>query len=357
MAANAKELTFAGARIHGNTGLSEDDLLRGIGLRKGIKASTELVRQDCHLLSSMKVFDTLACVPRVEGSDLWMDVTAENAMQLVFDNFVWTTHEKIVQRLKTRIPLLTTPYVSWREGLNEAIVKGLNELLREDGVKGTAIHETFWAQRGKAVYIVKGLQIPVVDCRIEGSNPPTGEPLNEWRTYCIGSDQERYHQYSAAGRAFAMYFALNKLYRSRGYMNPVVSDPQTELLPSTDGSYPVRVIFKIDSGPLYRFDSVHFNGELSKHEGALRAQWKLAPGDTFDEAYISDFTNSAIMSQPWAIYSATSTYQVKICKITDPIRNAIAVNLALQAPKRREKITFRQSEHCHWQFSLTLGKE
>jgi hypothetical protein len=139
-------------------------------------------------------------------------------------------------------------------------------------------------------------------------------------------------------------------------MRPKVSAPETELIPSNDGSYPVRVIFKIDSGPQYKFDTITFTGMLAPHAEALKSQWRPKQGDTFDEAYVKNFGQNSILSQPWAATSDKSTDDLVICETTDPVRNTIVVGMSLEKPKKSETVKFVENVQCFHQLSLVLGR-
>ena len=308
--------------------------MRGLGLAKGGVVTATAIAGDCEYLKGLNIFDRLACTPQKDGSRIWIDMTAFAYMPVVFDNFVWTTPEKLTQRLKQKVPLFMAR-MGWGHKLDDEILRALNEILAEDGIKGKVYHDTFWEQRGKHDYLVKGVHEPVIECRIEGANVPTGTALDEWEKFCTGEE------YSAAGRALSLYFQLDNLYRSRGYMQPKASDPETELLPSKDGSFPVRVIFKIDSGPQYKFDSIAFTGKLASRAETLKSQWQPKPGDVFDEAYVKNFGQSSILSQPWAANSDKSSDELVICETTDPVRDTIAVGIST-----RETQEIRDGQIC-----------
>jgi hypothetical protein len=339
---------LAGARIHGPE-LSEGDLLRGVGLHKGQAATAETVRNACRTLGGLRIFYGLRCSPVVEGENVWLDLTAGPGMPVVFDNFVWITREDLTRRLKEKVPLFMPTLADW--GLNDSIVKALNEILAEDHMSGSAVFESFWAQRGKMDFVVSGIKVPVASCRIVGDNAPTGKALEDWKSSCMSEE------YSAARRALQMYFAVDDLYRARGYMNPKVGDPETELMPSADGSYPVRVLFKIDSGPLYRFDSIAFIGLLADRAENLGAQWTLKPGEVFDEAYVKQFGDEKILSQPWSVEKPGSSYTLKICERTNPEQSSIAVSFSLEKAKGTEVYKPVENVHCHEQFSFTFDKK
>jgi hypothetical protein len=347
--ASAAQITLAGAHIRGNTDLTEEDLLRGFGLVKGGKISRAFADQLCDQLKGLKLFDQITCDVRVEDGKAWIDLSVQNFMPVVFDNFVWTTPEKLVRRLKQKVPLFMM-HMGWGEGLNDEIVRALDETLVEDGIKGQVYHDTFWDERGGLDYRVKGVQEPVVECRIEGPNPPARAAFDSWEKFCRSED------YSAAGLAFSLSFAIDDLYRSRGYMRPQVGNPETELMPSKDASYPVRVIFKIDSGPQYKFESITFTGMLASHAETLKSQWQPKPGDVFDEAYVKNFGQSSILSQPWAANSDKSSDDLVICETTDPVRDTIAVSISLEKPKKSETVKFVENVQCFHQFSLVLGR-
>ncbi len=50
---------------------------------------------------------------------------------------------------------------------------------------------------------------------------------------------------------------------------------------------------EIDPGPLYKMGAVQFDGAPDAMAIKLKSAWKLAPGATFDESYVSAFAAQA----------------------------------------------------------------
>jgi len=55
----------------------------------------------------------------------------------------------------------------------------------------------------------------------------------------------------------------------------------------------VSYSLEIDPGPVYRLAAVQFDGAPDAMAARLAHLWKMAPGDAFDESYVSGFAARA----------------------------------------------------------------
>lgn len=91
---------------------------------------------------------------------------------------------------------------------------------------------------------------------------------------------------ASSGRPLDLFvLAVCDAYTAHGYL-----DCSTDLHPSFDESaHIVNYSVQINPGSQYRFSSVKFEGTPDVMAAKLKLAWKLAPGDIFDESYLSNF--------------------------------------------------------------------
>lgn len=115
----------------------------------------------------------------------------------------------------------------------------------------------------------------------------------------------------ASGRPLDLFLlAVRDAYHAHGYLDcSVVSHPSFN-----EATRIVNYSVEIDPGVQYRLASVKFDGAPDPIAAKLKLAWKMAPGDIFDESYLSGFTAQAQKKDKpmtkW-LQSVIATYDVK----------------------------------------------
>jgi outer membrane protein assembly factor BamA len=91
---------------------------------------------------------------------------------------------------------------------------------------------------------------------------------------------------AGSGRPLDLFLlAVGDAYHARGYLDcTVASHPSFN-----ETTHIVNYSVEAAPGPLYRMGTVQFDGAPDAMAARLKHLWKLAPGQTFDESYISGF--------------------------------------------------------------------
>jgi outer membrane protein assembly factor BamA len=95
---------------------------------------------------------------------------------------------------------------------------------------------------------------------------------------------------TGSGRPLDLFLlAVRDAYHARGYLDcSVVSHPSFN-----EATHIVNYSVEIDPRTPYRMGSVQFDGAPDAIAARLTRLWKLAPGDAFDESYVSSFAARA----------------------------------------------------------------
>ncbi len=116
---------------------------------------------------------------------------------------------------------------------------------------------------------------------------------------------------TGSGRPLDLFLlAVRDAYHAKGYLDcSIVSHPSFR-----EAVHVVNYGLEITPGSQYRFTSARFDGAPDAMAAKLRLAWKLAPGDVFDESYLSGFSALAQKKdKPLAKWMQTviTTYEVK----------------------------------------------
>ena len=95
---------------------------------------------------------------------------------------------------------------------------------------------------------------------------------------------------AGSGRPLDLFLlAVRDAYHARGYLDcSIVSHPSFD-----ETTHIVNYTVEIDPGTPYRMGAVHFEGAPDAMAARLTRLWKMAPGDAFDESYVSTFASRA----------------------------------------------------------------
>ncbi len=95
---------------------------------------------------------------------------------------------------------------------------------------------------------------------------------------------------AGSGRPLDLFvLAVRDAYKALGYL-----DCSIALQPSfSEATHIVNYRIEIDPGSKYRLASVQFDGAPDAMAAKLKLAWKMAPGDVFDESYLSSFLKLA----------------------------------------------------------------
>jgi outer membrane protein assembly factor BamA len=135
-----------------------------------------------------------------------------------------------------------------------------------------------------------------------------------------------------SGRPFDLFIlAVRDAYHAKGYLDcAVVSHPSFN-----EASRIVNYALEIAPGAQYRMGTVKFDGAPDSMAAKLRQAWKMAPGDVFDESYISGFAAQAQKKDKamtkW-LQTVITSYDVKADPATHEVDCIFHFAKADQAP-------------------------
>ena len=199
-------------------------------------------------------------------------------------------------------------------GVSPAMQAGTNTLIAGQtgnafDTENTAIglehaFEDFYQDQGYAAVQVAVTQIDPPVISDQGVAIPFAVAIKEGGVYKLGSIdypadalvprsevQKVLSKYqSGSGRPLDLFLlAVRDAYHAHGYLDcSVVSHAAFN-----EATHIVNYSVAIDPGPVYQMASVHFDGAPDAMTARLTRLWKMAPGQPFDESYVSTFAARA----------------------------------------------------------------
>jgi outer membrane protein assembly factor BamA len=341
VATAADALVLSEIRLVGTDQLSPEDVARGLDLKIGGQTSRNELIRACDQFRQLKLFGSSRCTYANHGNRISLTIYVEpTGMPIVFDNFVWTTRPELITRLKHGIPLFM-PQFPWSSGITNDIIRVLQEVVNERGIKATVRYDDrFWTERGMNVFYVEGISTPVTSLQIEGENAPSPEAVLAFSNFYTKEN------FSAARLTWVTRWVIRDLYKPRGYLRAVAGEPVIQCLGEKDEAFPVRVILPIVSGDLYTFDSLNFEGLAKAHAASLLSNWKLKRGEPYNESYVNDFVSKEILDAPWAVHSRTSTDVARPCARLDGTTKKVSLTIRVEVPKKTYTYTGPIDDEC-----------
>jgi outer membrane protein assembly factor BamA len=116
---------------------------------------------------------------------------------------------------------------------------------------------------------------------------------------------------AGSGRPLDLFLlAVRDAYHARGYLDcSIVSHPSFN-----ETTHIVNYSVDADPGPLYQMSAVEFDGAPDAMAARLKRLWKLTPGQTFDESYVSGFAAFAQKKDKFLakwMQTVVTTYDIK----------------------------------------------
>jgi outer membrane protein insertion porin family len=138
---------------------------------------------------------------------------------------------------------------------------------------------------------------------------------------------------AGSGRPLDLFqLAVRDAYHAKGYLDcSVVSHPSYN-----ESTQIVNYNLEIVPGSQYRLASVKFDGAPDVMASKFKLGWKMAPGDVFDESYLSNFTAQAQKKDKpmtkW-LQTVITTYDVKADPATHEVNCIFHFAKAAESPR------------------------
>lgn len=284
-AAQTRRWRLASVRIQGSERLRPEQVAPLSELPVGEYVTLEDVQAAADRLAQLGLFDYVTYNYEATPHAISVTFVVEETAQfrpVEFDNFVWLPQQELMAHLKERIPVFTglSPPGGF---LIEEIQRVTQEILAGHGVQARVTYLPPMADEGGAnVFRIEGVSIPVVSLEFDGADKLGSKKLLKVSQPLLANE------YSRGFLSVFMQRTLVPLYRSEGYLRARIGDPQVEYLGEAEGTHPVRVVFPVDEGEVYRVQEIRWSGNQTFSTPDLAKRVDLKPGDVADTVQLWD---------------------------------------------------------------------
>ena len=202
---------------------------------------------------------------------------------VIFDNFIWFSEEELGNAVRREAPSFagTAPTAGQ---MTDAIVRGLQQLLKERKVAGTVEYtpaEAIDRSKLEHVFRVKGVRFPVCSIHFPGARHVDEQRLVKTSQDLIFSDYSR---------SFVSAFAFTNLfpiYRELGHLRAAFGRPQATPQTTSDCKDGVELTVPVEEGAIYVWDKSEWTGnkvlanDVLEHELNMKSG-EIANGIKFD---------------------------------------------------------------------------
>ena len=221
--------------------------------------------------------------------------------RVLFDNFIWFTDEELVAAVRRDVPFFSGTAPDLGNG-TLAITHALQRLLQEHNIEGTVEYMVSQDAPGSPiqehVFNVTGINMPICTLHFPGTKNVSEAKLIESSKALLGNDYSR---------KFSSLFAISNLfpvYRELGQLRAAFAPPVAKPESSAKCKNGVDLTIPVAEGYVYKWDKADWFGisavtaqeldvftkGLSEVTTKLLTQeWKLKPGDVFDQGYLVEF--------------------------------------------------------------------
>jgi outer membrane protein insertion porin family len=201
--------------------------------------------------------------------------------------------------------------------------------------RGYAAVQVDVAQAGPPIVSDRSIDIPYTVTIKEGGIYKLGRIDFPASALVARADVERILQkYPAgSGRPLDLFLlAVRDAHHAKGYLDcSIVTHPSFN-----EATHIVNYSLEIAPGSQYRLASIKFDGAPDAMAAKLKLAWKMAPGDVFDESYVSSFAALAQKKdKPMTKWMQTviTTYDVKADPATHEVNCTFHFAKAAQSPR------------------------
>jgi outer membrane protein insertion porin family len=201
--------------------------------------------------------------------------------------------------------------------------------------RGYAAVQVDVAQAGSPIVSDRSIDIPYTVTIKEGGIYKLGTIDFPASALVTRADVEKILQkYPAgSGRPLDLFLlAVRDAHHAKGYLDcSIVTHPSFN-----EATHTVNYSLEIAPGSQYRLAAVKFDGAPDAMVAKLKLAWKMAPGDVFDESYVSSFAALAQKKdKPMTKWMQTviTTYDVKADPATHEVNCTFHFAKAAQSPR------------------------
>jgi len=268
-ARSAQTARIASIKVIGSQKYTEAEIAAVSGLKVGDSLGREDIQAGADRLAQLGPFTRVRYRFTSSGEDITVEFQVEDApaVPVSFDNFPWFTDTELTDLLKQGVTLFdgTAPE---QGGILDAMTETLQKLLAARGVHAS-VERTLMTQPGgegmMQQFKVVGASLSINAVRFGDALAGESKHVQERLSDLVGKPYSRF-----AVEVFANE-QVRPVYLERGHLRVRVGKPMARFTGEPNRPLPssVLVIVPIEPGPVYRWGSAEWHGNMVLHPAAL----------------------------------------------------------------------------------------
>lgn len=255
----ASAYRLASVTVIGSDRYKSEDLMRATNMQIGQTVHDDDFKDAARALGDSGAFTDVAYTYEYspEGTKLqWQVKDASDFVPARFENFVWFSDQSLTEAIRASVPLFNGE-ITTRGRMADQVSQALQVLLEQKSIPGSVQYIAEGPDNGAVkaiVYSDSGPNIEIRNVEFSGANSADLARLQNAAKDLLGAAYVRSAVEKEAEKMFV------PVYRSRGYLKALFSEPQAKVV-STDGNdITVDVIFTVNPGQQYKLESVDLAG-------------------------------------------------------------------------------------------------
>jgi outer membrane protein assembly factor BamA len=263
-----------------------EEVIAASGLQTGQQVSVAALDEAAGRLLQTGLFSKLSYRYRTTGGEAVVTFLVEEArgsVPVVFDNFIWFTHEELVSAVRRELPAFDGSAPE-SQGAIAAITRALAGLLAARHITGQVEEMAATDESGahpRRVFSVRGVRVPLCQLHFPGATNIAESELIKNSRPLFEND---YSQETVA--AFAVGNLL-PLYHQRGHLRAVFAAPTASAVAATGANTSANcngadVTIPVTEGAAYLWDKAAWAGAAALGAAELDAALNMKAGEVAD---------------------------------------------------------------------------
>ena len=274
--------SIASIKVTGAQKFPADQIIAASGLKSGDVVTAEQIQDATNRLSALGIFSAVNFRYTAKGDAINLEFQVQEAptYPISFDNFPWFTSAEIGEAIRNQVGLFTGDAPDGGTMIDQ-MTAVIENLLASQKIKGTVTHQLLTAAVGEGM---------VMQFRVDGV-PLRVQSVQFGDALATDSERLKDRVPDIKGQPYSLFAVevfenehVRPLYAFKGFLRAQIGPPQTHLIPDMNDpkETAVDLSIPINPGPVYSWNGVSWQGNMSVQSPSLDEAVELKPGGVAD---------------------------------------------------------------------------
>lgn len=271
---------------------SHEQVIELTGLHLGALVTRESLQAAADRLAEWGWFSQVNYEFQSRGEEIHISFHVEEAptVPVFFDNIPWYTDAELADAVRKSVPLFDGS-APQQGAVLDRVGNALQKLLDARGIKVAVEHDLVASPVGDAMvqrFSVVGAGLKIASLQFSDPLAASSRPLQQRLPDIVGKPFSRF--------AIEVFLTeqVRPLYLAQGYLHVKLGAPEVRLTGNPNQPLPdsIPVFVPVETGPVYRWKGVEWQGNLVLTASQLQARVTLKSGDPANELKIEGIWQS-----------------------------------------------------------------